>query len=55
MCLFVLGWMGQIGCVQLCPEPIKNGRVPEQVVDNGLLDGGSRIRAGGDLLAGCES
>lgn len=32
MRLFVLGWVGQIGCIQLCPEPVENGRVAEQVV-----------------------
>lgn len=44
--LFVLGWMRQLGCVQLCSKPVDNGRVADQVVDDGLLDGRCGICAG---------
>ena len=48
--LFVARREGQVGRVQLGPELVEDGGVAEEVVDDGLLDGGCGVGTGGDLM-----
>ena len=48
--LFVARGERQVGRVQLGAEPVEDGGVAEEVVDDGLLDGGCGVGAGGDLM-----